>query len=109
MTKVTYRDGKKRQEMRLIGHAGDTDVCTAISAISQTLLWNMEREKEKGTAKVFTRMEIPGMIVIRARPGPESRDAIRQMFRFTAEGLRMVAEEYPDNITIQEEKEHGII
>ena len=30
----------------------------------------------------------------------ESRDAIRNMFRFTMEGLRHIMEDYPGNLTI---------
>lgn len=115
MTRVTYTDAWTYQELTLSGHAererpdGSAPVCTGISAISQTLWENLYREQLHGKVRAEGEMETPGEMRIRAYTTAENREAIRNMFRFTVTGLQMIEERYPDNIRIEEEKQHGSI
>ena len=107
MTKVTYRDTKLYQELVLSGHAGDRIVCAGISAISQTLLANLLNEENREQIRFQWKMNEPGEIWMRAWPTEEARESIRGMFRFTMEGLKHIAEDYPENMEIKEERKNG--
>lgn len=109
MTRVYYRDGKDVQQIILSGHAGNELVCATIGGIAQTLLRNIWLEELAGQVTAEAKMDTPGEILLTVHPQAESMEAIRRMFRFTLTGLRMVAEGYPNNIEIEEEKENGII
>ena len=107
MTAVTYRDNRQYQELYFEGHAGDKIVCAGISAISQTLLQNLLREETRQQIRLQWKMTQPGEIWMRAWPVGDSAEAVRRMFEFTMEGLRSIAQQYPDNITIKEERQNG--
>lgn len=109
MTRVFYHNGKDVQELIMSGHAGNEIVCATIGGIIQTLMRNMWLEEMAGQVTGEAEMETPGEILLKVKPKNESMEAIRRMFRFSVNGLRMVAEEFPDNIEIREEKESGII
>ena len=109
MTKVFYHDGKTEQRLIMSGHAGNELVCATIGGIAQTLMRNMWMEQCAGQVEADAEMETPGEILLTVHPKAESMEAIRRMFRFTINGLKMVAEEFPDNIEIEEEKESGIV
>lgn len=107
MTTITYDDTKLFQQITLSGHAEDRIVCAGISAISQTLLANLLREEGKEQVRFQWTMNEPGQIWMRAWPTDEARESVRAMFRFTMEGLRHIAEDYPGNIEIKEERKNG--
>lgn len=109
MTRVFYHNGRTEQRLIMTGHAGNELVCATIGGIAQTLLRNMWLEQCAGQVEAEAEMETPGEIVLTVRPQAESMGAIRRMFGFTLNGLRMVAEEFPENIEIEEEKESGIV
>ena len=115
MTRVIYRDGRETQELILSGHAEQTEpdgtnvVCAGISAISQTLWENLQREEEEGQIRAEGEMETPGEMKIKAWTTAENRDAIRNMFRYTVTGLEAIQRSYPGNITIEEERNHGAV
>lgn len=98
MTRITYDDTKLYQQMTLSGHAEDKIVCAGISAISQTLIANLLREESREQIRFQWKMSEPGEIWMRAWPTDEAKDTIRGMFRFTMEGLKHIAEDYPGNI-----------
>jgi len=113
MTRIIYRDTKPYQELVLSGHAETAEegranvVCTAVSAISQTLYENLQREEEKGQIRADGDMPEPGEMWMRAWTTDENRAAIRHMFEFTITGLKAVEKAYPDKIRIEEEKLNG--
>lgn len=109
MTSVLYHNGKAEQRLIMSGHAGNELVCATIGGIAQTLMENMYLEEQAGQVTAEAEMETPGEIYLRVQPTAESMEAIRRMFRFTVNGMKMVAEEYPDNIKIKEEKDSGIV
>ena len=107
MTKITYSDTKLYQQLQLSGHAEDRIVCAGISAISQTLIANLLREEEREQIRFQWNMSEPGEIWMRAWPTEEAKESVRGMFRFTMEGLQHIAEDYPNNIEIREERNNG--
>ena len=107
MTTITYDDTKLYQQLQLSGHAGDKIVCAGISAISQTLIANLLREEDRNQVRFQWTMSQPGEIWMRAWPKDEAKETIRGMFHFTIEGLKHIAEDYPDNIVIKEERKNG--
>ena len=109
MTSVYYHDGKVEQRLIMSGHAGNELVCATIGGIAQTLMENMYLEEQAGQVRAEAEMETPGEIYLVVQPKAESMETIRRMFRFTVNGLKMVAEEYPDNIEIKEENWNGIV
>jgi len=115
MTRVIYRDRQDRQELILSGHAERADpeganvVCAGISAICQTLWENLQREEESGQIRAEGKMDTPGEMTLTAWTTPENRDAIRNMYQFTINGLEAIQRSYPGNLIIEEERGHGII
>ena len=107
MTRVTYSDTKLYQLLHLSGHAEDRIVCAGISAISQTLIANLLREEGKDQIRFQWTMSEPGEIWMRAWPAEEAKESVRGMFRFTMEGLKHIAEDYPGNMEIKEERQNG--
>lgn len=107
MTTVSYVDAKPYQDLYFEGHAGDRIVCAGISAISQTLLQNLLREETRQQIRLQWKMSEPGEIWMRAWPVGDSAEAVRRMFEFTLEGLRSIAQQYPDNLKIKEERQNG--
>lgn len=109
MTQVTYRETNDWLEMQLSGHAENQIVCAGISAITQTLYANIQREEEAGQIRAEGEMPEPGKMRMKAWTTAENRDAIRNMFRFTMTGLEEIQQAYPGNIKIEEERMHGTV
>lgn len=109
MTEISYRDTRQYQELYFSGHAEDRIVCAGISAISQTLQENLLREETREQIRLQWKMTNPGEIWMRAWPLGDSTDAVRGMFEFTMAGLRRIAEQYPENMKIKEERQNGRI
>jgi len=113
MTRIIYRDTKPYQELVLSGHAETAEegrvnvVCAAVSAISQTLYANLQREAEKGQIQADGDMPQPGEMWMRAWTRDENRAAVRHMFEFTITGLKEVEKAYPEQIRVEEEKLNG--
>ena len=111
MTNIRYDE--RNMVLELKGHAGygpkGTDiVCAAVSVLIQTLVKNLikfsdygwyilEYDLEEGDAYIHCRVNGYFSFVV-------------EMFRFTMEGLKMLAEEYPKHITIEGgEAENGTV
>ena len=108
MTRIQYEDRMGYQLLRISGHAGDRIVCAGISAISQTLIANLEREEKENQIRLEWEMTEPGEMTVRAWTNDRNRDEIRAMFRFTMEGLEHIRKDYPGNIEmIGEGETHG--
>lgn len=107
MTRIRYEDTKPWQEITLNGHAGDRIVCAGISAVSQTLLANLLREEKENQIRLQWKMDEPGEIWIRAWTTKENRESIRAMFGFVMTGFKQMAEDYPGNMEIKEERKNG--
>ena len=107
MTRIRYEDAKLWQEMELSGHAGDRIVCAGISAVSQTLLANLLREKKENQIWLQWQMDEPGEIWMRAWTTKENRESIRAMFGFVMTGFKQMAEDYPGNMEMKEERKNG--
>ena len=114
MTRVRWRDTQAYQQIDVDGHAEQTGpgevgmICAGISAITQTLYANIQREEEKGQMRVDGE-NVKGNLWIRAWTTEENRAEIREMFRFTILGLKEIEKEYPENIEVKEERLNGSI
>lgn len=94
----------RRLELKAKGHAkagehGKDLVCAAISALVQTLAQYLEDTNAAGDYRHES-----GDVAIRAAPGLLKRRRIRLAFRQTMTGLRVLANQYPGNVWIKEDR-----
>lgn len=103
MTRVRYDE--KSLTMELSGHAGYGPVgcdivCAAVSILSQTLIRNLEKFSDRGWYVLEYELDGGECYIHCKASGYYSM--IVEMFRFTMEGLKMLAEEYPQHVQIIE-------
>ena len=107
MTKI--RMDWKNLKMELDGHAGSAPygrdlVCCAVSTLSQTLIYALEDLQKNGKTDVdWTGNQKQGYMLIEADPRRNHEAEVQHYFRFAVEGLRMLAEEYPQFIELRED------
>ena len=102
---TTVRYDEKNVTLEVSGHAGYAPngadiVCAAASILVQTLLKNLIRYKNHGWYTLEYEMG-DGKAYIHCRTNGYF-SFIVEMFRFTMEGLKMLAQEYPKHIRIEE-------
>lgn len=112
MTEITY--SIKDMYLHCKGHAGGGPagqdiVCAGVSALSMALLNQLNEEEEKGTIRSRWKME-PGGIILRAEMKEQRQtQTIKAYYRVIIMGLRALAENYPENIKMEEVQESGSI
>lgn len=106
MTKVIFRQHPESEaiEMRVQGHVGlDVDgkdlVCAGASTLALTAAQNilsMRGQMQKEPTVVIN----SGCVRIVAKPKPEHYGAVLLVFAVIQTGFRILADAFPDNITI---------
>lgn len=94
--------------MEMNGHAdapreGEFDlVCCAASTIGQQLLYSLEEynERHNGIERIDDEIE-KGHLKIHVRPKEWARVGVIRRFEYAKEGMEMLADRYPEYITIE--------
>lgn len=101
----------KKMELALDGHAdyapaGQDIVCAAVSILTQSLIRALQdMETKYGMAHVeWSGNQAEGRMKIRASVCWANLGTTRAMFETAVTGLRMMAEKYPENIELEEER-----
>ena len=104
MTKAVMYWNRLRLEVN--GHAGYAEegkdiVCSAISMLTDALGGVLEEAEARGRCEYRIR-DGDGSVVITADPTLGSVNEIKAYFRMVVTGFRMLQEQYPKHIQIQE-------
>ena len=104
MTKATMY--WQRLRLEVTGHAGYAEagkdiVCAAISMLTDALAGVLEEAEARGRCMHKIR-DGDGSMVITADPTMGSVTEIKAYFRMAVTGMRMLQEQYPEHIRIQE-------
>ena len=104
MTKATMIWPRLRMEVS--GHAGagtegNDIVCAGVSILVYTLARMLQEQEQRGRL-TFTFEEKPGSAVITADPRMDCLNETKAYFRMAVTGLKMLKEEYRDNVDIKE-------
>lgn len=102
MTRITYDPEELMLEVN--GHAGhgaigEDIVCAGVSALSFALM-GAATDRAEYMAHLYIN-EKDGVIRVRCYPDEEHRDLCREMFNTVMQGYEVLAETYPDNVTIE--------
>lgn len=106
MTKI--RMDWKNLKLEMTGHAGAAPagqdlVCCAESILSQTLI-GVLADMAADADMDWTGKPEQGYMMIEADPRKGHEAEVRSYFRFAVKGLRMLAEAYPQNVEIREDR-----
>lgn len=106
MTKI--RMDWKNLKLEMTGHAGSAPagqdlVCCAESILSQTLIGVLADMAEDADMD-WTGTPEQGYMMIEADPRKGHEAEVQSYFRFAVKGLRMLAEAYPQNVEIREDR-----
>ena len=118
MTKVTYNMTGPVFSLKAEGHAGGAPrgqniICAGVSSITMALLNILLNDDAEDKAEVNTKYRIneeKGLMMIRAKPALAAkfdRVKVKAYFKMAVIGLQALAQEYPEEITIEEEKGNG--
>ncbi len=118
MTKITYSIKGPVFYLRAEGHAGGAPrgqniICAGVSAITMALLNILVNDDAEDRAEVNTKYRIneeKGLLSIRAKPAVAAkfdRMKVKAYFKMAVIGLQALAQEYPEEITVEEEKSNG--
>ena len=118
MTKITYSIHGPVLYLRAEGHAGGAPrgqniICAGVSAITMALLNILVNDDAEDRAEVNTKYRINeerGLLSIRAKPAVAAkfdRVKVKAYFKMAVIGLQALAQEYPDEITVEEENNNG--
>lgn len=96
-----------RLEMTVEGHAGYAEkgqdiVCAGASMLTGALGGVLEEARARGRT-TFDWKERDGRLTIRADPEMGSLNEVKAYFRMCVKGMRMLQEQYPGNVKIEEE------
>ena len=113
MIKVTYREdltGFGIWDMTITGHANQAEVgkdivCAAVSILWRTLLIELEKCRERGWLAMEYEDEI-GSVWVHVKCYT-MMNLVMEWFRFAMDGIVLIAEEYPQYLTVKEEKKNG--
>ena len=97
----------EKHQLMIDGHAGAAEpgkdlVCCAISILAESLSRYLEARESMGNLKYVINEVKPGKTFISTVPSEWSVKEIQGAFAMTREGLRALAEEYPENIKMEE-------
>ena len=101
-----YLNMEKRQLM-IDGHADSAEpgkdlVCCAVSILAESLSRYMDAQEGNSGLKYLINEIEPGRTYISAVPSEWCEKEIQGAFGMTREGLRALAEEYPEYIRLEE-------
>lgn len=112
MTKICYN--VDNMYLHLAGHAGggtagNDIICAGISSLTCALINMLNEEQEKGRIEADWNIRPePLDVTIRARPKTEHyRRTARDYYRVVVMGLKAMAENYPENIRLEEVQNGG--
>ena len=111
---TTIRYDRDEMSLEITGHAGGGEaghdiICAGISVLEQTLLRTLLDMERKGDGRAKWKHDTPGEAYIHFIPRPWARLKAQQGYEFAMLGLRMMAEQYPENIRIEEENGNGMV
>lgn len=101
---ITIRYDEQTLTMEITGHAGQAPcgqdiVCAAVSILAETLLKNLMKFAEHGWYQLDYEMD-KGYMYIHCKVNGYFSMVV-EMYRFTMEGMKMLAEEYGKHIKIE--------
>lgn len=104
---VKIRIDVAKLELKIAGHAeadepGKDLVCCAVSILADTLSRYLETLKEAKDLCKLTEEFQHGYVYIKAKPWGWKGMRAWTAFEITREGLRAIAEEYPQYVTMEE-------
>lgn len=104
MTKVTMYWPRLRLEVS--GHAGADEigkdiVCAGESILVYALAQTLENAENRGRCEYKAKIDGPEALIW-ANPTMGSLNEIKAYFRFAVNGLKMLAEQYPGNVSVKE-------
>lgn len=97
---------EKNLTLEVCGHSGYAEpgkdiVCAAVSMLAETLLKNLMMYQDQRWYTLEYDQDAPGEMYIHCKViGYYS--LVTEMYKFVMVGFRMLAEEYPENVTIHE-------
>lgn len=103
MIYATLFEGEKALSLTMQGHAlGDKTVCAAASMLGYTAAQAVALAQRDGLLKKTPSLHLdPGDISVCAAPWEENREEIRHIFYVVECGLRLLAKNYPREITLR--------
>lgn len=118
MTKITYSIHGPVFSLKAEGHAGGAPrgqniICAGVSAITMALLNILVNDDAEDRAEVNTKYRIneeKGQLFIRSKPAVAAkfdRVKVKSYYKMAVIGLQALAQEYPEEITVEEEKDNG--
>lgn len=97
----------RRMQLMMWGHAGYAEpgkdiVCAGASMLFDALAGTLREAEERGrtTAQVQVRGE--STVIITADPSINNVNEIKSYYRMAVKGLKMLAEQYPENVELKE-------
>ena len=104
MTKATMIWDRLRLDVE--GHAGYAEegkdiVCAGVSILTYALARALEEAEQRGRCEYKAKIE-GDRALIWANATMGSLNEIKAYFRFAVNGLKMLAEQYPGNVTVKE-------
>ncbi len=105
MIYATVFEGEKTFGLTLQGHAGGIHpsvICAAASMLGYTAAQTVVLAARDGLLKKkpHIRME-SGDVAVTASPKPERREEVRHIFYVVECGLRLLAKQYPREVTVR--------
>jgi uncharacterized protein YsxB (DUF464 family) len=102
MTQAVYTEYEGRHVFILNGHAGDRDVCNALSILASTLVTCLHKAEEEGGVKDIVELgvdETDGFLYIGFRP---VRVTPLVIINTILQGVILLADSYPESVSISE-------
>ena len=105
MTTVKYVQEGRKHSLEICGHAGYNPgcdiVCSGASVLAYTLMETIHGEEEKGNLEVRELSESSGDVKIIFREYKDSHDRINGIMNAIMTGYEMLADQYPNNVTVE--------
>jgi len=95
-----------RMRMEVDGHAGGGEkgkdiICAGVSALVGALVGALQDAEKRGRCDMDYESK-DGHAVVWADPSMGCSNEVRAYFRMCIKGMRMIAEEYPGNVKMEE-------
>ena len=94
MTNVKVTNQDKVYQIDILGHAGNSDVCRAVSTLGFTLMCAIDNEETKDKEIDFR----DGEIRIKVEPTEETEENIATIIRTIMLGFAMLEQGHPENV-----------
>lgn len=94
-------------KIEIEGHAGyaakgSDIVCAGISTLSGALVGALQDAEARGRTNASWEKPAEDRLIITADPNMSSVNEVKAYFRMCVKGLRMLQEQYPNNIKVRE-------